>query len=77
MENSNAKQIRIEPDWNVKVLHYRKTQKVFYTIRIEPDWNVKISNCNLFTILIAIRIEPDWNVKIFNASNCSMYLALE
>ncbi len=35
--------IRIEPDWNVKLLspHFLNTENF---IRIEPDWNVKLLN---------------------------------
>ena len=34
--------IRIEPDWNVKIMKDLHTLD-FDIIRIEPDWNVKCS----------------------------------
>ena len=33
-------EIRIEPDWNVKVV-FAAMMCNFFLIRIEPDWNVK------------------------------------
>ena len=67
LENSvflqqNKGQIRIVPEWNVK-LEIGGDIEEYAPIRIVPEWNVKDPTIKDVAVGGIIRIVPEWNVK--------------